>query len=74
MKSLRHSALTLSILATTFAATYSSAPALAEETPAASPAADPGPLTANITLVNDYRYRGISQSNFQPAIQLAPRV
>jgi len=39
------------------------APAAAPETPEASP------ITANITLVNDYRYRGISQSNFKPAIQ-----
>jgi uncharacterized protein (TIGR02001 family) len=36
--------------------------------PAAAPA-DPGPLTANVSLTNDYRYRGISQSNLQPAIQ-----
>jgi len=42
----------------------------AEESPANSNAtAEPGPLTANITLTNDYRYRGISQSNFLPAIQ-----
>ena len=27
------------------------------------------PFTANVTLINDYRYRGISQSNFNPAIQ-----
>jgi uncharacterized protein (TIGR02001 family) len=33
------------------------------ETPAASP------FTANVTLVNDYRYRGISQSAGKPAIQ-----
>lgn len=32
-------------------------------------AAAPGPFTANLTLTNDYRYRGISQSNFRPAIQ-----
>ena len=38
--------------------------------PAAAPTpADPGPLTANVSLTNDYRYRGISQSNLQPAIQ-----
>ena len=38
--------------------------------PAAEPAAaDPGPLTANVSLTSDYRYRGISQSNLQPAIQ-----
>ena len=27
------------------------------------------PIAANVTVVNDYRYRGISQSNFKPAIQ-----
>ncbi|MBU3609808.1 hypothetical protein ICN32_04435 [Polynucleobacter wuianus] len=27
------------------------------------------PITSNVTVVNDYRYRGISQSNFKPAIQ-----
>ena len=33
-------------------------------------AANPsGPITANVTVVNDYRFRGISQSNFKPAIQ-----
>jgi uncharacterized protein (TIGR02001 family) len=42
----------------------------AQTAPAAAPeAAAPGPFTANVTLINDYRYRGISQSNFQPAIQ-----
>ena len=35
----------------------------------AAPAPEPSPITANVTIVNDYRYRGISQSNFQPAIQ-----
>ena len=34
-----------------------------------APAPATSPITANITVVNDYRYRGISQSNFQPAIQ-----
>jgi uncharacterized protein (TIGR02001 family) len=44
--------------------------AFAQTAPAATPeAATPGPFTANVTIVNDYRYRGISQSNFQPAIQ-----
>ena len=44
--------------------------AFAQTAPVAAPeAATPGPFTANVTLVNDYRYRGISQSNFQPAIQ-----
>ena len=38
-------------------------PAFAADEPEASP------ITANVTIVNDYRYRGISQSNFKPAIQ-----
>jgi uncharacterized protein (TIGR02001 family) len=38
-------------------------PAFAEDAPEASP------ITANVTVVNDYRYRGISQSNFKPAVQ-----
>lgn len=32
-------------------------------------AASASPFTANLSLTNDYRYRGISQSNFRPAIQ-----
>jgi uncharacterized protein (TIGR02001 family) len=40
--------------------------AYAQTAPAAP---EPSPITANVTVVNDYRYRGISQSNFQPAIQ-----
>jgi uncharacterized protein (TIGR02001 family) len=40
--------------------------ASAQTSPAA---AAPSPLSANLTLTNDYRYRGISQSNFRPAIQ-----
>jgi uncharacterized protein (TIGR02001 family) len=38
-------------------------PAFAADEPEVSP------VTANVTVVNDYRYRGISQSNFKPAIQ-----
>jgi hypothetical protein len=38
-------------------------PAFAEDAPEASP------ITANVTVVNDYRYRGLTQSNFKPAIQ-----
>ncbi len=41
-------------------------PAFAEE---AAKAPEASPVTANVTVVNDYRYRGISQSNFKPAIQ-----
>lgn len=44
--------------------------AFAQSAPAAAPEApEVSPITANVTLVNDYRYRGISQSNFKPAIQ-----
>jgi len=38
-------------------------PAFAADEPEASP------ITANVTVVNDYRYRGMTQSNYQPAIQ-----
>ena len=41
--------------------------AFAADAPAAE--VEVSPITANVTLVNDYRYRGISQSNFKPAIQ-----
>ena len=70
MKALRNTALKVSLLSTTLVSAMMVAPVMAEETPAATPAqAEAGPLTANVTLTNDYRYRGISQSNFQPAIQ-----
>jgi len=62
MKTLQKSALALaasSLLATT---------AFAQTAPAAE-APEASPITANVTVVNDYRYRGISQSNFKPAIQ-----
>ena len=41
--------------------------AFAQAAPAAAP--EPSPVTANVTVVNDYRFRGISQTNYQPAIQ-----
>jgi len=44
-----------------------SANVMAADAPAAAP--DPGPITANVTLASQYRYRGISQSNSLPAIQ-----
>ncbi|MBU3555571.1 TorF family putative porin [Polynucleobacter sp. UB-Piko-W3] len=62
MKTLQKSAIALaasSLLATT---------AFAQTAPAAE-APEASPITANVTVVNDYRYRGISQSNFKPAIQ-----
>jgi uncharacterized protein (TIGR02001 family) len=44
------------------------APAVfAQAAPAAAP--EPSPVTANVTVVSDYRFRGISQTNYQPAIQ-----
>ncbi len=71
MKSLRKTVLSVSILAAMSGALLTQSAHAAEEAPAAAaPAAvEPGPVTANVTLTNDYRYRGISQSNFQPAIQ-----
>lgn len=41
--------------------------AQAQEAAAAAPAASP--LTFNISLVNEYRYRGLSQSRLDPALQ-----
>ena len=41
--------------------------AMAQSAPA--PAPETSPITANVTLVNDYRFRGITQTNYQPAIQ-----
>jgi uncharacterized protein (TIGR02001 family) len=44
--------------------------AFAQTAPAAAPEApEASPITANVTVVNDYRYRGLTQSNFKPAIQ-----
>ena len=35
----------------------------------ALPISEASPVTANVTITNDYRYRGITQTNYQPAIQ-----
>jgi len=47
--------------------------AFAQSAPAAAApeaeAPEASPITANVTIVNDYRYRGLSQTNFKPAIQ-----
>ena len=43
--------------------------AFAQTAPAAPEAPEVSPVTANVTVVSDYRYRGISQSNMKPAIQ-----
>jgi uncharacterized protein (TIGR02001 family) len=53
-------------IATAISGLFASA-AFAQGAPAAAP--EPSPITANVTVVNDYRYRGLSQSNFLPAIQ-----
>jgi uncharacterized protein (TIGR02001 family) len=42
--------------------------AFAQTAPAAE-APEVSPITANVSVTSDYRYRGISQSNFKPAIQ-----
>ena len=42
--------------------------AFAQTAPAAE-APEVSPITANVTVVSDYRYRGLTQSNFKPAIQ-----
>jgi len=62
MKTLQKSAIALaasSLLATA---------AFAQTAPAAE-APEVSPITANVTVVSDYRYRGLTQSNFKPAIQ-----
>ena len=41
----------------------------AQEATDAAAAPDTGPITANVSVTNDYRYRGLTQSNFKPAIQ-----
>jgi uncharacterized protein (TIGR02001 family) len=44
--------------------------AFADDAPAGTaPAADASPITYNIGVVSDYRYRGISQSKLKPALQ-----
>lgn len=42
--------------------------AFAADTPT-NPEDAGSPIAANITVVNDYRYRGMTQSNYKPAIQ-----
>jgi len=42
--------------------------AFAADTPT-NPEDAGSPIAANVTIVNDYRYRGLTQSNFKPAIQ-----
>jgi uncharacterized protein (TIGR02001 family) len=43
--------------------------AMGQSAPAPAPEPEKSPITANVTVVNDYRYRGMTQSNYKPAIQ-----
>jgi len=60
MKTIQKTAITLAV------SSLFSTGAFAQAAPAAP---EVSPITANVTVVSDYRYRGISQSNFKPAIQ-----
>lgn len=53
----------LSMIAASLFAALVTVPAIAEE------AAAPSPVTGNFSIVSDYRFRGISQSYKQPAVQ-----
>jgi uncharacterized protein (TIGR02001 family) len=61
MKTIQKTAIALAASSVFATATY------AQTAPA--PAPEVSPITANVTVVNDYRYRGLTQSNFKPAIQ-----
>jgi uncharacterized protein (TIGR02001 family) len=63
MKALQKTAISAAAVALLTGLT--SVAAFAEE--AAAP--EVSPITANVTVTNDYRYRGITQSNYQPAVQ-----
>ena len=65
MKALQKTA--ISAAAVVLLTGLSSISAFAEE--AAAEAPEVSPITANVTVTNDYRYRGITQSNYQPAVQ-----
>jgi uncharacterized protein (TIGR02001 family) len=65
MKALQKTA--ISAAAVALLTGLSSISAFAEEAAAEAPEASP--ITANVTIVNNYTYRGISQSNGKPAIQ-----
>ncbi len=43
--------------------------AMAQSAPAPAPEPEKSPISANVTITNDYRYRGITQTNYQAAIQ-----
>lgn len=63
---------TISALAAALLCAAAQAQTAAPEAPAPVPAATPAatpPVNGNFTLVSDYRFRGISQSWLQPAVQ-----
>jgi uncharacterized protein (TIGR02001 family) len=61
---------TLLALASTFVVAALPQVSVAQTTPAPAPVAEPAsPLSFNVSLTTDYRYRGISQSRLKPAIQ-----
>jgi uncharacterized protein (TIGR02001 family) len=64
MKTLQKTA--ISAAAVALLAGLTTTAAFAADEPAAPEAS---PITANVSLTSDYRYRGISQSNLRPAIQ-----
>jgi len=67
MKTLHKTA--MSAAAVVLLSSLACASAFADEAAAAAEAPEVSPITANVTVVNDYRYRGIDQSNGKPAIQ-----
>ena len=64
MKTLQKTA--ISAVAVALMAGLTTTAAFAADEPAAP---EVSPITANVSVTSDYRYRGISQSNFKPAIQ-----
>jgi len=67
MKTLHKTA--MSAAAVVLLSSLACASAFADEAAAAAEAPEVSPITANVTVASDYRYRGISQSNLKPAIQ-----
>lgn len=66
MKTIQKTA--ISAAAVALLAGFASSAAFAADTPT-NPEDAGNPIAANVTITNDYRYRGISQTNYQPAIQ-----
>jgi uncharacterized protein (TIGR02001 family) len=58
-----------SVLSAAVAAALTVPTLAAAQTPAPAPAPTPSPFTGNIALVSDYRFRGITQTFEEPALQ-----